>query len=223
MKPTSPLNALAVCVGLVAVAGWVAWAALGGRISGGLSLSPEDVHRFVAAWGAWAALGSIILMVLHSILPLPGEVIAVANGMTFGPAWGVVTTWVGAMIGAAVSFGAARFVGAPAVERRLSRRQSRLVARWRSRPLFLLLIRLIPLISFNLINYAAGAAGVPWWSFLWTTAIGILPITIVSVVAGDRMLEASGQEWAIAAAAVLLVAVGLYWGRRKLIDRADDG
>ena len=127
------------------------------------------------------------------------------------------------MIGAALSFGAARFLGAPAVERLLSGRQGHVVARWRSRPLLLLLIRLIPIISFNLINYVAGAAGVPWWSFLWTTAIGILPITVVSVVTGDRILEASWEEGAIAGLAVLVLGLGLHWGRRRLIDRAEDG
>ena len=218
-----PLRLLVLGVVLALTGACVAWVALDERMSAVLSLTTEDVHRFVAAWGAWAALGSIILMVGHSVLPLPGEVIAVANGMMFGPVRGTLITWAGAMIGAAVSFGAARYLGAPAVERLLSDKQGDLEARWRARPLLLLLIRLIPLISFNLINYAAGAAGVPWWVFLWTTAIGILPITVVSVVAGDWILEASSDEWAIAGLAVLVLGLGLHWGRRRLTDRAEDG
>ncbi len=123
--------------------------------------------------------------------------------------------------GAATSFGLARFLGAPAVERLLSGEQRSVIARWRSRPLLLLLIRLIPVISFNLINYAAGAAGVRWWLFLWTTALGILPITIVSVVAGNRLLDATWQEWTIAGVAVLVLGIGVHWGRRKLLDREE--
>ena len=42
--------------------------------------------------------------------------------------------------------------------------------------------RLVPVISFNLINYAAGILHVSWWRFLWTTSLGILPITVASVV-----------------------------------------
>jgi hypothetical protein len=78
----------------------VTWAALGEQISTVLSSTTEDVHQFVVAWGAWAALGSIILMVVRFVLPLPGGVIAVANGLMFGRFWGSVITWVGAMIGA---------------------------------------------------------------------------------------------------------------------------
>lgn len=41
-----------------------------------LSLTTEDVDSFARAWGAWSALASILLMVLHSFVPLPAEVIA---------------------------------------------------------------------------------------------------------------------------------------------------
>lgn len=87
-----PLRLLVLSCVLFVAAASVAWLAVDDRMSGVLSLTTEDVHRFVAAWGAWAALGSIVLMVLHSVLPLPGEVIAVANGMMFGPVQGTLIT-----------------------------------------------------------------------------------------------------------------------------------
>jgi uncharacterized membrane protein YdjX (TVP38/TMEM64 family) len=42
-------------------------------------------------------------------------------------------------------------------------------------------------IAFNLINYATGLARVPWWTFSWTTAIGILPPAFLMVAAGDQL------------------------------------
>ena len=71
----------------------------------------------------------------------------------------------------------------------------------------LLAARLIPVISFNLINYAAGLAGVGWWKFTWTTAVGILPIAIASVLVGSHMIEAPAWLWVIvvAAAAILIL------------------
>ena len=41
----------------------------------------------------------------------------------------------------------------------------------------LLAMRLIPILPFSLVSYAAGAARVPAWRFVWTTAVGYLPIT----------------------------------------------
>ena len=48
------------------------------------------------------------------------------------------------------------------------------------------------MISFNLINYAAGILHVGWWRFLWTTSLGILPITVASVVLGNQL---TGPTW----------------------------
>lgn len=174
-----------------------------------LGLTVESAKRFAGAWGPWSAAGSILLMILHSFLPLPAEIIAVANGMLFGVFAGVLVTWVGAMLGALLSFALARWLGPAIIRRWVSTKRWRQVEIWRSDPGGLLLVRLIPVISFNLINLAAGIAGVGWWRFVWTTGIGILPLTVVMVVAGESLLEAPA-EWSLAATAVA-VALWTIW------------
>jgi uncharacterized membrane protein YdjX (TVP38/TMEM64 family) len=59
----------------------------------------------------------------------------------------------------------------------------------------LLISRLIPVIAFNLINYAAGLAGISWWTFLWTTGLGILPLTALFTIMGDRLLTLPPWMW----------------------------
>ncbi len=73
------------------------------------------------------------------------------------------------------------------------------------------MLRLVPAISLNLINYAAGLMGVGWGRFLWTTALGILPATIVIVVLGDRMGAAPAWAWALPG----LVAIAAWWLWRR--------
>ncbi len=51
----------------------------------------------------------------------------------------------------------------------------------------LLAVRLIPIVPFSLVSYAAGAARVPVWRFVWTTAVGYLPITALAVYFGTRL------------------------------------
>lgn len=65
----------------------------------------EDV---ILAWGHWGVLASIGLMVIHSFVPFPAELVALANGMLYGPVWGTVVTWIGAMLGAFLAFGLSR-------------------------------------------------------------------------------------------------------------------
>jgi uncharacterized membrane protein YdjX (TVP38/TMEM64 family) len=171
------------------------------------SVSVGDIERFVERWGAWSALGSIVLMVLHSFLPLPAELIAIANGMLFGSAMGVGITWIGAMIGAGCAFAIARHCGRPLVHRVVAKRHWQAIASWQVSPSTLVFVRLIPVISFNLVNYAAGLAGVSWLTFLWTTGFGILPITVVSVVLGDRLLALPWPVWLVVGFGV----IGSWW------------
>jgi SNARE associated Golgi protein len=87
-----------------------------------LDLSVEGIERIAGAWGAWAPAASIALMILHSFVPFPAELIAIANGMLFGPVWGTLVTWLGAMLGAALAFALARRYGRPLVDRLVARK-----------------------------------------------------------------------------------------------------
>jgi uncharacterized membrane protein YdjX (TVP38/TMEM64 family) len=74
----------------------------------------------------------------------------------------------------------------------------------------LLFSRFVPVISFNLINYAAGLTSISWWTFTWATGLGILPLTFLMVLMGDGLLsgETSLWLWLLGAA---LVGWLLWW------------
>ena len=96
------------------------WAASRRRCPGS-SFRPSAVEELIASWGMWAVAGSIMLMVLHSFVPFPAELVAIANGMLFGPVWGTLITWTGAMLGAYLAFGLARWLGRPFVGQMVGR------------------------------------------------------------------------------------------------------
>jgi uncharacterized membrane protein YdjX (TVP38/TMEM64 family) len=177
----------------------------------GFELSASAVEELILSWGIWGVAGSILLMVLHSFVPFPAEMVAIANGMLYGPIWGTVITWTGAMLGAYLAFGLARWLGRPFVRSVVAERHHEAIDRWavRQGAGALLLSRFVPVISFNLINYAAGLTAISWWSFTWATGIGILPLTFLMVVMGDRLWsgEAGAWLWLLAAA----LAAGLLW------------
>jgi uncharacterized membrane protein YdjX (TVP38/TMEM64 family) len=207
-RPAWPLR-LAAGLGLAGIAALVLWASLGGPgfEPGWFELSPAQVEEFVASWGMWGVAASMALMVLHSFVPIPAEVIAIANGMMFGPWWGTLVTWAGAMLGAISAFAVARWLGRPVVRRFVAEERRAGIEAWTRRPGSLLLLRLIPVVSFNLVNFAAGLAGTSWWTFLWTTALGILPLTVVSVVLGARIFEIAWWVWAVIGVAVALLGL----------------
>jgi uncharacterized membrane protein YdjX (TVP38/TMEM64 family) len=87
----------------------------------------------------------------------------------------------------------------------------------------LLAIRLIPIVPFSLVSYAAGAAGVPVWRFAWTTAVGCLPITAIAVYLGSRLEGLSLSDPLVlgsAAALLALLGAGHWVVRRQSAGRA---
>ncbi len=204
------MTALVLVAAAAFYAGWRFMAARGLDLT---ALTPADVARFVRGFGVWGPVGAMGLMVLHSFVPLPAEVIALGNGMIFGPALGVAVTWSGAMLGAILAFALARRLGQPFIRLVLSERRWQQL-QWLPRHAGMLIaVRLVPVISFNLINYAAGLIGVGWWTFLWTTALGILPFTIVEVVLGHYLGRAPAWLWA--EAAIIVLGAWLIWRRMR--------
>jgi uncharacterized membrane protein YdjX (TVP38/TMEM64 family) len=193
-------------------------AALAFSLDWGQDLSIEEFVDTIRSWGMWGVFGSIGLMMAHSFVPFPAELLACANGMVYGPVWGTVITWTGAMLGAAIAFGLARKLGRPFVEHMVAKRDWEVLDDWAAKNGWqvVLIGRFIPVIAFNLINYAAGLTRLTWWQFIWTTGVGILPLTVLMVVMGDNIESLGWESWLL-----LLIGGLILWfvAHRKLRRR----
>lgn len=159
----------------------------------------QGIEKTIASWGPWGIIVSMGFMVLHSFVPFPAEFLAVANGMLYGPYLGTAITWSGAMLGAHLAFALSRLLGRPFVEAMLAQPQSDLLNTWTEQRAahWIFLARFVPVISFNLVNYVAGLTGISWWTFTWTTALGILPLTALMVTMGAQAHELAWQWWLV--------------------------
>lgn len=188
-------------------------------------LSLAEIEDAIRAAGPWGVAVAVALMVLHCFVPFPAELVAVANGMVYGPLWGTIITWSGAMLGAMLSFGLARVLGRPFLRRLLAEADVREIDRWvdshGAGAVFL--GRFVPVISFNLINYAAGLTRISWWTFAWATGVGILPLTTLMVALGHRIEVIPWYAWPalLLGGAVLWLAVRR--PRRPLPASGDGG
>lgn len=188
-----------------------------------------DVADAVAGAGVWAPLLAFLFTSTVAVLPLPAEVPAVLNGMLFGPVWGAVLTWSGAMAGACLSYEAGRRWGKPLVSRVLPAERADRAAslvEGRSGAAGLLILRLVPFVAFTLVNWGAGLVDVPRRTFLWTTASGIVPGVMLLTGSGSvavdlvtGMRPSSTLLWAIALAALCLLAAGAAFERTRRARR----
>lgn len=148
------------------------------------------VKEFVASYGHYAMAVSFMLMVFQSIAaPLPAFLITFANANLFGWKAGALLSWSSAMAGAAVCFYIARILGRDFVEKLTSKTGLKQIddffAKYGRQSI--LIARLLPFISFDIVSYAAGLTSMNFLSFFIATGIGQLPATIVYSYVGGML------------------------------------
>ena len=87
----------------------------------------------------------------------------------------------------------------------------------------LLALRLIPLIPYNAICYAAGITRVPLFRYSWTTVVGIIPLTVLVAYLGSRLKSPNFEDWRVwvlIAAFIAIVVAGQVIERRLRYRRA---
>lgn len=169
-----------------------------------------DVRGAVAASGIWAPVLFVLLTGAVTVTPVPRTVFTVAAGVLFGSAAGVLLAVMGTVLAATVAFWLVRLVGARFVERHADRPAVRWIrARLdRSGLLAVLSLRLVPMVPFFALNYAAGLSGVRFGPYVLGTLIGILPGTVAVVVLGDAATGGSPHP-ALLAVSVVCGLLGL--------------
>lgn len=168
----------------------------------------ESLKTYMRSLGFWGPLFAIFLMVLHSVVFVPSEIILFANIYIYGFALGLIYTWIGSMLGAYLSFYLARLFGKPLVEKFVSIEKHEKFDRWfqKNGTFGLFILRLIPLFSFNLLNYGAGLVSITFWQFTWSTALGIIPPMMVM---GWLYINSLQTNWGLIILFVLIVSIVL--------------
>lgn len=168
------------------------------------------LKEFVASYGAYAAGISFLLMILQSVAaPLPAFLLTFANANLFGWAAGAALSWTSAMAGAFVCFEIARILGRDAAEKLTSKKGLAEIDEFFEKygKLSILIARLLPFISFDLVSYAAGLTAVPLADFLIATGIGQLPATLVYSYVGGMLT--GGAQKMVTALLLLFAGSGL--------------
>lgn len=153
-------------------------------------LDVEAVKEYILSFGIWAPIVSFLLMIFQSIAaPLPAFLITFANASLFGWVRGALLSWTSAMAGAALCFYISRIYGRNTAEKFTSKFALDEIDKFFERygNYAILIARLLPFISFDLVSYAAGLTAMNFWSFFWATGVGQLPATLVYSYVGGML------------------------------------
>lgn len=182
------------------------------------------VREFVESYGPYAAVVSFMLMILQSIAaPLPAFLITFANANLFGWWQGAILSWASAMAGAAICFYIARILGRDVAIKLTSRKGLQQVDEFflKYGKQSILIARLLPFMSFDIVSYAAGLTGMSFWGFFIATGLGQLPATIVysyvgGMLTGGAKLLVSGLLILFALTILIFLMKQIYTEKKKV-------
>jgi uncharacterized membrane protein YdjX (TVP38/TMEM64 family) len=148
------------------------------------------------------------LMLMHALIYYPTELVTATAGFVYGWLPGLAIVTVGWLLSALLSYLVGRRLAGPLLQSLLGRRYrdfERGIERGGT-PL-LLGYRLLPVVPFSFMGYAAGAVGTNLLTFTWTTVVGFLPLMIAVTYLGSRAQSLSLSNPLVWAAVALLVGL----------------
>lgn len=174
----------------------------------------QALRTWIAGLGPWGPVIFALIYAVWAVAFLPGSALTLAGGAIFGLGVGFAAVICGATLGAALSFLIARYVAREKVSK-MARSNPKFGAidqaieegGWK----IVAMLRLSPAIPFNLQNYLYGLTPIRFWPCVLTSAIFMMPGTLLYVylgyVGGQGLAAASGggastERWA-------LIGVGL--------------
>ena len=184
LKRLWPLLLLVSIGSLIVAMGWHRYLTLEHLAQNRDSLRTMIESHYVHALAVFTALYAVTVA-----LSIPGGVVlTIAGGFLFGWLIGGVLSIVGATIGATAIYLVARSALRDVLIAKAGPRLQRFADGFREDALsYLLFLRLIPVFPFWLVNLAPGLLGVPFWTYVTTTFIGIIPGTFAFALAGNGL------------------------------------
>jgi uncharacterized membrane protein YdjX (TVP38/TMEM64 family) len=186
----------------------------------------RNFNDWVGQMGAAGIFVFIIVYAVATVLLAPGSVLTIGAGFVFGLWKGFLAVSVGATLGASLAFLIARFIARDKVEA-IARRNEKFrkidnaISKQGAKLIFLL--RLSPVIPFNLSNYFYGLTGVKFWPYVFASWSGMIPGTFlyvyigtasklaVSAAAGGEAVKHGWQYWTLISFGLAATVVVTIW------------
>ncbi|SDG84123.1 Uncharacterized membrane protein YdjX, TVP38/TMEM64 family, SNARE-associated domain [Planococcus glaciei] len=155
-----------------------------------LQFDVDSLRSWILSFGLWAPVIYIAAYTIRPLLFFPASILSLAGGLAFGAWMGTLYTVLGASLGAFLSFFVARKLGAGLGKGKWTGNTGKIQSQMEQNGFFyVLLFRLFPGLSFDLVSYAAGVAKVRFSSFALATIIGIIPGTFALNFLGSSFIS----------------------------------
>ena len=143
------------------------------------------VINWIHQWGYVAPLFFLMIYCFATVFFLPTMVLTLAGGALFGPVLGTFLNVLSATIGATLAFIMSRYWIRDWINARKNKSVNKVISEVENRGWqFVALVRLVPVIPFNLVNYALGLTQIKLTHYVITTFVFLIPLEIISTYSG---------------------------------------
>jgi uncharacterized membrane protein YdjX (TVP38/TMEM64 family) len=190
----------------------------------------DALQSWLLGLGSSGVVIFVVILVLFTFLPAPDWPLPIAAGYVYG-FWAFPLTYGSIAFASALAFLIARYLARDRIRALLARREKyrtfdRAIADegWQ----VVVLLRLSPIVPFNLQNYALGVTAIPFLEYFAATLVGITPGIVIYVYFGifGRGLESSPSilDWVLfglGAVATAALAVLVTWKTKIKFAQVD--
>jgi uncharacterized membrane protein YdjX (TVP38/TMEM64 family) len=191
------------------------------------------VQQWLRSFNDWVGQMGIVgififigVYALATVLLAPGSVLTIGAGFAFGMWKGFLAVSAASTLGAALAFLVARFIARERVAAIAQRNEKfreidSAIGKQGAKLIFLL--RLSPVIPFNLSNYLYGLTGVKFWPYVLASWIGMMPGTFlyvyvgtagkaaVSAAASGETVQHGWQYWTLTTVGLAVTIIVTFW------------
>ncbi len=172
-------------------------------------LNSENLDKFIRGFGPWAFLVFALAYLVASPIPFVAPLLSATGGLLFGPIPGALLAIVVAAFTSLLPFLISRRLGREWVEAKM--KGTRVDDVYRKLDTgngftFVLLLRLVPILPWEVQNYVAGVTRVAVPTYLAATILGSAPLTVCLAILGAAFRNP--HSWRFLGA-ILLTAIVL--------------
>lgn len=189
----------------------------------------QNLEAFISSFGAWAPIVYVIVYTISAPIPFLAPVLSAAGGLLFGTLWGMLLVLGSATASALIPFYLARMLGREWVEQQVKGKKIEKFYQQSEGStgfLFIMLMRLIPALPWEVQNYAAGLTQVALPTFAAGTAVGILPGSFSLVFLGASATDPTSWQFFLAVGLKIVTALipilGVYIRSRGNNEQKED-
>jgi uncharacterized membrane protein YdjX (TVP38/TMEM64 family) len=162
---------------------WIIATVIGMMLLGGIN--QKDLQLWLEQMGIWAPVLYILVYLIATICILPSTPLNLTGGAIFGSGWGTAWTSIAAILAAVLSFGFSRTIGRKLVEQKLAGKWESIDREMHQGGFFYMFaIRLLPLIPYGIVNFAAGLTSIKFRDYFFGTLLGTVPGILPFVMMG---------------------------------------